>query len=167
VSHDDEGLIGGQPVDPYLLNLGGEVYAWRPDLRRWEFTEQHDYNAARKLQQIEAVNPAAMPKPEYPWKDNEGRPLYRNPDIPRIISIPRPPEIPRINGLAQAARVFSFLGILLTPCALIGAICGHIALGQIRDGDLRSRSVALTAITVGWIIVGLTILIVIFIASHG
>jgi hypothetical protein len=88
---------------------------------------------------------------------------------PRLPHIPilRPPEVPRVNGLAQTARAFSFLGILFLPCALIGAICGHIALGQIRDGDLRSRAVAITAITVGWIIVGLMSLILIFIASHG
>jgi hypothetical protein len=88
MSHDNDGWIGGQPEEPYLLNIAGEVYGWVPDLGRWESTRRFDYDAATMLQQIEASNPATMPKPDLPWKDSAGRPLYRPPSATYSYSTP-------------------------------------------------------------------------------
>ena len=105
------------------------------------------------------VSPETMAFFERRWKRSVQSSLDRGARFPE--------EPTPVNRLAQAARVLSWLGILFLPFALIGAICGHIALGQISDGDSESRDEALTAITVGWIIVGLMTLIVIYISSQG
>ena len=98
-------------------------------------------------------------------KTKSGIPLYEDLRL-RYVSIPRPLEVPRVNGLAKAARVFSFLGFLALPFGIIGLILGYKALGQIRDDDVESRSVARTAIIVGWILTGLAVLVVLLIVSH-
>jgi hypothetical protein len=108
--------------------------------------------------------------PVYLEKAVTGQPLYEDPrlvpPIMLVIPLPRPPEVPRVNGLAKTARVFSFLGFLALPFGIIGLILGYNALGKIRDDDVESRSVARTAIIVGWIFTGLTVLLVLLIVSH-
>lgn len=102
------------------------------------------------------------------WSIN-GRPLYlfEDPRLPdQYIAFPTPPEVPKINGLAKAARAFGFLSILFIPCALIALICGYAALGQIRDRGEGGREAAMTGIIIGWIFTGLFIVLVILIAAH-
>jgi hypothetical protein len=97
------------------------------------------------------------------------RPLYlfEDPRLPyEYIAFPRPPEVPQINGLAKAARVFSFLGFLGLVFGPIGLILGYIALGRLRDDDVASRKVARTAIIVGWIITVLLFLLVLRILTQ-
>lgn len=100
-------------------------------------------------------------------RDISGRSLYKDPSLPPYIPLPRLPKVPQVNGLAKTARVFSFLGLLALPFGIIGLIMGYIALDQIRDDDVESRSVAKTAIVVGWIFTVLTFLAVLLIVSHG
>jgi Domain of unknown function (DUF4190) len=154
-----------EPQEPYLVNMEGEVYGWVPDLQSWKSTGRTEPDAAKLLWQIGASDPSALPKPDQPWADIAGRPLYRDPRIP-YIPLPRPPVIPKMNGLAQAARVLSFIGIVFLPFAILGTICGIIALGQIRDRGEQGRDAAITAIVVGGLIIGLISLSLIIIAAN-
>jgi Domain of unknown function (DUF4190) len=151
---DSNQRIGKWPEEDYLIEANGRINGWVPG-EGWTPTQEAAPPEAVNLLRQMGAGPAT-------W-NIQNRPLYRD---PRLASIPRPPEVPRINGLASTARTFSFLGVLLIPCALIGAICGHIALGQIRKDDIGSRSVAVTAITVGWVIMGLWLILIVFILSH-
>jgi hypothetical protein len=68
---------------------------------------------------------------------------------------------PPTNTMAIVAMVLSLAGILTGITALVGAILGHVALGQIKRTGEGGRPFALTAIIAGWIIFGLGLLIVI------
>lgn len=94
-----------------------------------------------------------------------GQDLYIDPDNPPVPDL-RLPIVPRVNSLATTARVFSWLGILALPLGIIGLIMGYMALGQIASDDMASRSVAKTAIIVGWIFTVLTVIVVVGVLSH-
>jgi hypothetical protein len=68
---------------------------------------------------------------------------------------------PPTNTLAIVAMVLSLAGIITGITAIVGAILGHVALGQIKRTGEGGRPLALTAIIAGWIITGLGLLIVI------
>jgi hypothetical protein len=68
---------------------------------------------------------------------------------------------PPTNTMAIVAMVLSLAGIITGITALVGAILGHVALGQIKRTGEGGRPFALTAIIAGWIIFGLGLLIVI------
>ena len=68
---------------------------------------------------------------------------------------------PPTNTLAIVAMVLSLAGLLTGITAIVGAILGHVAMGQINRTGEGGRSFALTAIIAGWIITGLGVLIVI------
>jgi hypothetical protein len=57
--------------------------------------------------------------------------------------------------------VLSLAGLLTGITAIVGAILGHVAMGQIKRTGEGGRPLALTAIIAGWIITGLGLLIVI------
>lgn len=60
------------------------------------------------------------------------------------------------NQLATVAFILSLVGLGTGLTAPAGAICGHVALGQIRrDPAQRGRGMALAAIIVGWVITAL------------
>jgi Domain of unknown function (DUF4190) len=73
----------------------------------------------------------------------------------------------RTNGLAIAAMTTSIVGIPLLSCygigvfvSLAGAIMGHIARRQVREREEDGGGMALAGIIVGWIGVGLSLLVV-------
>jgi hypothetical protein len=68
---------------------------------------------------------------------------------------------PPTNTLAIVAMVLSLAGIITGITAIVGAILGHVALGQIKRTGEGGRPLALTAIIAGWIITGLGLLIAI------
>jgi hypothetical protein len=68
---------------------------------------------------------------------------------------------PPTNTLAIVAMVLSLAGIITGITAIVGAILGHVAMGQIKRTGEGGRPLALTAIIAGWIITGLGLLIVI------
>jgi hypothetical protein len=60
------------------------------------------------------------------------------------------------NTLAIVAMILALLGLM--ACGLLagaGAICGHIALNQVRERNEEGEGFAKTGIIVGWIGVGL------------
>jgi hypothetical protein len=68
---------------------------------------------------------------------------------------------PPTNTLAIVAMVLSLAGLFTGITAIVGAILGHVAMGQIKRTGEGGRPLALTAIIAGWIITGLGLLIVI------
>jgi len=68
---------------------------------------------------------------------------------------------PPTNTLAIVAMVLSLAGLLTGITAIVGAILGHVALGQIKRTGEGGRPLALTAIIAGWVITGIGVLIVI------
>lgn len=74
------------------------------------------------------------------------------------------PYGPPTNTLAIVAMVLSLAGLITGITAIVGAILGHVALGQIKRTGEGGRPFALTAIIAGWVITGLgLLLLVIFI----
>jgi Domain of unknown function (DUF4190) len=72
---------------------------------------------------------------------------------------------PKTNGLAIASLVTSIVALsFCTPLAFIGAIMGHAARRQIRERGEDGDGLALAGIVVGWIGVGLVIVLIAFIA---
>lgn len=82
---------------------------------------------------------------------------------------PQPPyyQPTRTNNLAVVGMVLSLVGIPFAVCCgifgvllpLSGAVCGHVALGQIRHSGENGRGFALTAVIVGWLLVALVALL--------
>jgi hypothetical protein len=68
---------------------------------------------------------------------------------------------PPTNTLAIVAMVLSLAGLLTGITAVVGAILGHVALGQIKRTGEGGRPLALTAIIAGWVITGIGVLIMI------
>lgn len=72
-------------------------------------------------------------------------------------------QVPRYNSLAIVAFIGSFF------IALIGIVCGHIALSQIKRTGERGRGFAIAALVVGYsafvFVIGLVIFVWVFLAS--
>lgn len=75
------------------------------------------------------------------------------------------------NGLATGSMVVSIISVLcMPPVGLVGAIMGHVALGQINKsgGTQGGRGMALAGIIIGWIAVALFIVgVIIVVTSDG
>jgi len=72
------------------------------------------------------------------------------------------------NGLATGSMIVSIVSILcLQPIGLVGAIMGHVALGQINKsgGTQGGRGMALAGIIIGWIAFALFVLFLIILAT--
>jgi hypothetical protein len=74
----------------------------------------------------------------------------------------------RTNGLSIAAMVISIVGMVSLSCygvggiilGTLGAIFGHVSRKQIRERGEAGAGMALAGIIVGWIAVGLGLVIV-------
>jgi hypothetical protein len=64
------------------------------------------------------------------------------------------------NGMAIASLVLSLCGLGCGVAGLVGAILGHVARRQIRERGEGGDGMALAGIIVGWIVFGLTIVII-------
>ena len=92
------------------------------------------------------------------------------PPAPGYAAYGQPPQgqyAPPNNTLAIVAMVLSIAGIFTGITAIVGAILGHVALGQIKRTGEGGRQFAITAIIVGWVLTGLIILAILaFIAFY-
>lgn len=66
------------------------------------------------------------------------------------------------QGLGITAMILSLVNLVGIPTSLIGLILGHVALRQSKRAGF-SNPYALTAVIVGWILVGLSILFLLLI----
>lgn len=73
---------------------------------------------------------------------------------------------PRINPLAIVALVSSLVGLFAIPVIgqIVGIITGHISLKQIKTTGERGRGMALSGVLIGYISLGLGILLIILTA---
>ena len=90
-------------------------------------------------------------------------PNYQNPNQPPQ-GAPVPPQAPAYNAApAQAPMnvlsLVSFIGSFFI--SLVGIICGHIALGQIKKTGERGRGFALAGLIIGYVSIALTIIFII------
>jgi len=158
-----------EDLPEYLIDEEGHVYTPLQGGRSWRRTDETEPVAASMLQNVmmEAERQNLIVRPA-PWADTTGHALYYDPRVVQPIVNPTftSPVIPKMNGLASAARIFGFLSILFSPFAIIALICGYAALGQIRERGERGRNEAMTGIGIGWVIVGLYILVLTLIAFH-
>jgi peptidyl-prolyl cis-trans isomerase B (cyclophilin B) len=69
------------------------------------------------------------------------------------------PTTDKTNGLAIAALVSSFF------VSILGIILGFVALNQIKTSGEQGRGLALAGIIIGFVAVGITILIIIISAA--
>ncbi|MEV2236847.1 DUF4190 domain-containing protein [Micromonospora sp. NPDC049891] len=67
----------------------------------------------------------------------------------------------KTNSMAIVALVLSLIGVGSCITAPIGAIMGHVAMGQIRETGESGEGMAKAAIIVGWILTGLLALVII------
>lgn len=77
----------------------------------------------------------------------------------------RPPEGP---GLAIGGLICSILGIFL--CVLVtiaGVVMGHIALAKAKRGEAEGQGVALAAVIVGYVGIGLNVLLAVLFFGLG
>ena len=151
--------ISGQPGRFGLMDRFGQAHVWT-DGR----LEPAGYFVSHE--QVKMVPEAGNP-PE----SSQNQPLYLfedpNRNVPdAYLAYGRPPEVPQIDGLANAARVFSLLGFLGFAFGPIGLILGYIALGRLREDDVASRKVARNAIIFGWIFTVIFLILVIAIVTQ-
>lgn len=65
---------------------------------------------------------------------------------------------PKTNTMAVVGLVLSLVGIVTIITAPIGAILGHVALGQVKRTGEGGRPVALAAVIIGWIVTALWVI---------
>lgn len=69
------------------------------------------------------------------------------------------------NGMAIGALIASVSGVVLCGISsLVGAILGHVALGQIRRNGEDGHGLALAAVIVGWIVTAVWVIYWLFVA---
>jgi hypothetical protein len=146
---------GRQPDEGYLADWDGVAYDWAPG-KGWIPTNLTVTHEALRIIRI-TRKPVAT--------GTSGQLLYRDPTRVYVPDL-RPPTVPKVNGLATTARVFSWLGLVALPFGIIGLILGYMALGRIASDDVKSRSVAKTAIIVGWVFTALTVVVALLVVSH-
>lgn len=95
--------------------------------------------------------PPGYPPPPYQ------PPPYPPPGYPPPPYQTQPAGGRRTNALAVVALVCSLAGVFTGVSAPVGAILGHVALGQIRQSGEEGSQLATIAIWVGWIITGLIV----------
>jgi len=72
----------------------------------------------------------------------------------------------RTNPLAIASLISSLVGVVMSWTwvlaigVLVGVVLGHIALSQIRRTGERGRGMALAGVIIGWVAIGLTVLLI-------
>lgn len=107
--------------------------------------------------------PAAPPgaAPTYPGMGSHVPP-YAAPGYPASSYGPVGPRAAggQTNPLAVASLILSISGFTLLPLfgSIIGAILGHVALGQIGRDGTEGRGVAIAGIALGWGIFALALL---------
>jgi uncharacterized membrane protein len=66
------------------------------------------------------------------------------------------------QGTGKRTNVLAIVALVLAIFVpLVGAILGHVALGQIKKTGEEGRGIALAAVIVGWVITGLAIVIIV------
>lgn len=100
--------------------------------------------------EIPPVPSPATPPPAVP----PAQPVYPAYGQPAASGYYAPPT----NTLAIVGMVLSLVGILIGVTAIVGAILGHVALGQIKRTGEGGRGMALTAVIAGWVVTGLWLL---------
>jgi hypothetical protein len=102
-------------------------------------------------------------QPGYP-QSGYGQPVYGQPGYPQSASSAYPGSgTGATNGLAIVSLVLSLLGLFFYVTAIGGVICGHIARRQIREGHESGDGLALAGLIVGYIILALGVVFVVFI----
>jgi hypothetical protein len=94
------------------------------------------------------------------------QPGYPAPPAPYGYGYGGAPAYVKTNTLSILALIGAVLGaIWVLPIigSLAGAILGHLSLGQIKRTGERGRGMALTGVILGWIGVGIAVLIGLFI----
>lgn len=99
-----------------------------------------------------AYGQPAYGQPAYPQPPYGQQPAYGYPG-----AAPGP-----TNGLAIVSLVLSLLGLFFGVTAIAGVICGHIARRQIREGHESGDGLALAGLIVGYIIIALGVLFIVF-----
>jgi hypothetical protein len=70
------------------------------------------------------------------------------------------------NGMAIASLVTSIATVILCGGLLsfVGAILGHVALGQIKRSGQNGRGLAVAGVAIGWAVTGLWLILVVIMA---
>lgn len=109
--------------------------------------------------------PAYPPPPAYGTP--AGAPGY--PQAPPAYAAPGYPAQPgyggyapptKTNALAIVSMVLSIAGLVFIPFlgSLVGAILGHVALGQLKTSREQGRGFALAGVIIGWVGLGLAVI---------
>jgi uncharacterized membrane protein len=72
-------------------------------------------------------------------------------------AVPIDPAAPT-NTYALVGFILSMLSFMTFITAIPGVVLGHLGLKQIRQTGENGRGLAISAITVGWVVIGLGIL---------
>ena len=96
--------------------------------------------------------PASQPAPAY------GAPAYGSTDAASAYG---QPTGAKTNTLAIVSLVASLIGLVSGIGFLVGIICGHISLGQIKKTGEQGRGLAIAGLIIGYVGIVLSIIITI------
>lgn len=110
--------------------------------------------------------PHSQPFPQQPAPPY-GQPYYGQPAYGQpYYGQPAPPQE---SGMAIASLICGILG--LVACYIFtgipAVILGHMAMGKAKRGEAGGRGMALAGVILGWISVGLTVLVIAFVVIFG
>jgi hypothetical protein len=126
----------------------------------WSTPPQHetgDTNPTKPIPRAHTTKPIPQPYGPGPWqqgsRDDRATSAYAAYEYPSQ----------HTNGLAVASLVLSISALFCGFPAILGIICGHIALGQInRRGD-HGRGLAIAGLVIGYVFVVLFLLFVLIV----
>jgi hypothetical protein len=154
------------PAPEHLVDQNGRFYRGSPS-GGWFATVRVEREVFGEFQRMAAAGVPRLPV----GSDQHGVPLYLDPrSLEAKIMLADAlgqPSIPKMNGLAQTARVFGFLSLIAIPFTIPALICGYKALRQIEERNEDGTDEARTGIWLGWGVLGVWSFAMLVIGCNG
>jgi Domain of unknown function (DUF4190) len=119
--------------------------------------ETGDTNPTKPIPQVHSTKPIPQVYGPDPWQQDP-----RHDPAPAVYA---PYGYPRqkTNGMAVASLVLSISALFCGFPAILGIICGHIALGQINRRGEHGRGLAIAGLVIGYVFVVLFLVFVVIV----
>jgi hypothetical protein len=117
--------------------------------------EAGDTNPTKPIPQVHSTKPIPQVYGPVPWQQDP----RHDPASAAYEPYGYPPQ--KTNGMAVASLVLSISALFCGFPAILGIICGHIALGQINRRGGHGRGLAIAGLVIGYVFVVLFLVFVV------
>jgi Domain of unknown function (DUF4190) len=119
--------------------------------------ETGETNPTKPIPQVHSTKPIPQLYGPDPWQQDRGH----DPAPAAYASYGYPRQ--KTNGMAVASLVLSISALFCGLPAILGIICGHVALGQINRRGEHGRGLAIAGLVIGYVFVVLFLVFVVIV----